>query len=296
MIEPKITFVIPTHNHGGRLLKTLSLLEANLGRFSHEIIVVDNAGRDAITQATAPEFPQVRVIELSTDQEAAARNLGLSAARAEFVFMLDAGTWCQKGTAEFALQVMAEQPRLGAAVCSVRRVGEPSRPEAKVPPGVFAGAGVMLRRQAVIEVGGYPIDSCGFAEQYDLCARLWQAGWQVRRFEPMLAWREPEVDGRDPNSILRTLTANSLRFWSRYAPQGHYRAILDETIEQYRRVAASASATVGYREGLAIGLDAARRNRARRRPLTDEQLAGLFGPSGPPVRRQEVPAGVPTAA
>jgi len=210
--------------------------------------------------------------------------------------MLDAGTWPHKGTTEFALRAMSQHPKLAAAACSVRRVGEPWGRQANSPPGVFAGAGVVLRRRAVIEVGGYPMDSCGFAGEYDLCARLWRSGWEVRHFEPMLAWREPETRGRDTNAILRTLIASRLRFWSRYAPQSHYRMILDETIEQYRRVATSVSATAGYQEGLAIGLDAVRRNRTRRRPLTDDQLAGLFGSSGPPIRPQEASAGVPTAA
>jgi GT2 family glycosyltransferase len=296
MIEPKITFVIPTQNHCGRLLRTLSLAQDSVGGLPHEMIVVDIAGRDGTAEALASRFPRVRLIELSTEQEAAARNLGLSAAQADYVFMLDDGTWPDKGTPEFALAVMAQQPRLAAAVCSIRRPGEPLQHEPNSPPGVFAGGGVVLRRQAVIEVGGYPIDSGGLAEEYDLCARLWQAGWQVRHFDPMVAWYVPSPDGRNANAILRALTASSLRFWSRYAPQGHCREMLDATIEQYRRVASSASAIPGYQEGLALGLDAARRNRSRRRPLTEAQLVGLFGPAGPPVRRHEVPAGVTTAA
>jgi GT2 family glycosyltransferase len=296
MTRPQITFVVPTRNRSGQLLETLSRLRPSAGRLSHEIIVVDRAGSDGTAEAVAKRFPHVRLIELSADHEAAARNLGLSAAAADYVFMLDDGTWPQEGTAEFALRMMAQQPQLAAAVCRLRRPGESSRHEANGPAGLFAASGVVLRRRAVIEVGGYPIDASGFAEQYDLCARLWQAGWQVRHFEPMLAWRMPDVDGRDADTVLRILTATALRFWSRYAPQNHCRAMLDATIEQYRRVAEDASAVAGYREGLAVGLAAARRNRTRRRPLTDEQLAELFGPAGPPARRHEVPAGVPTAA
>jgi len=162
-------------------------------------------------------------------------------------------------------------------------IGEHSAARWARAAGGVQGAGVVLRRQAVIEVGGYPIDSSSFAEEYDLCARLWQGGWQVRHFEPMLAWREPETDGRDANAILRTLTANSLRFLVAVRPQSHYRV---DSRRDDRGVPSRGSKRVGYRPATGRGWRSAWTPPAeprRRRPLTDEQLAELFGPSGPPV-------------
>lgn len=296
MARPNITFVVPTHNRCVHVLKTLSLLRASVGRLPHEILVIDNAGTDGTAQAVAERFPQVRLIELGTCHDAAARNLAVSAAQADYVFMLDDATWCDKGTPEVALRMMAEKPRLAAAICDVRPLGEPRRDEPHAPAGVFAGSGVLLRRQAIIEVGGYPLDACDFAEQYDLCARLWLGGWQVQRFEAMLAWREQEASRPDANAVLKILTANSLRFWSRYAPRGQCQAMIDETIEGFRRVAEEQSAQAGFQEGLVLGLDAVRQNRTRRQPLTEEQLTSLFGPNHSLLHLPQVPAGVPTAA
>lgn len=290
MSRPKITFVMPAHNHGARVLKTLSLLWASLGRLAHEVIVVDNDSTDDMARLVAQRFPRTRVIELSTDHDGAARNVALAAAEADFVFMLDDGLWPDKGTTEFALRMMAERPRLAAATCNVRRLGEALRPEPNKPAGVFASSGVVLRRQAIIEVGGYPIDSADSGEQYDLCARLWQAGWQVQRFEPMVAWREPDIDKCDANAILKTVTASSLRFWSRYAPESQYQSLLDETIEGCRQLAQKESAMAGYQEGLALGLDAAQGNRSRRKPLTEEQLNSLLGSNQPQPCLQQTPA------
>jgi glycosyltransferase involved in cell wall biosynthesis len=296
MNKPKITFVIQTRNRCARLLKTLSLVQARAARMPHEIIVVNTGDSDKTAEALALRFPQVRLIELAADQGAAARNIGLSGARADCVFMLDDGMCPKKDTTEYALGVMAEEPRLAAAVCQIRRVDEPSARTDNGPAGVFGANGVVLRRHAIIEVGGYPIDSSDFGWQYDLCARLWRADWRVCRFESMVAWRGTEADGRDVNVVVKTLMANSLRFWSRYAPEGDYQTILDETIEGYLRAARNASAMAGYREGLAIGLDAIQRNRGRRQPLTQGQLAGLFGPQHIPVRPEKLDVGVPTAA
>lgn len=277
MSKPKISFVIPTHNRRGRTLQTLRLLARNVGRLPHEAIVVDNASSDGTVEALAREFPEVRRIELDTNLNTAARNLGLAAAESEFVFMLDDDSWPQTGTAERALQVMAELPRLAAAACYVRRPGESVRHEAGGLPGVFLGGGVVLRKGAIQQIGGYPIDYGYYVEEYDLCARLWQADWQVRWFDSLLAWHDPDAGGRDMNRILKMLTANNLRFWSRYAPTERHDDLIEETIDRYRRIAAKESSLPGYQEGLAIGLHAAAHNSTRRRPLSAEQFDRLYG-------------------
>lgn len=296
MARPNITFVLPTHNRCAHALKTLSLLRASVGRLPHEILVIDSACTDGTARAVEERFPEVRLIELSTHHDAMARNLAVAAAQADYVFMLDDATWCDKGTPEFALRMLSEQPRLAAAVCRVRVLGEPRRREPRAPAGVFAGSGVVLRRQAIMEVGGYPIEASDFAEQYDLCARLWQGGWRVERFESMLAWREQDTERPDANAVLKSLTANALRFWARFAPDSQCQAMLDETIEGYRRVAEKESAMAGFEEGMALGLEAARQNQARRRPLSEEQLASLFGPGHKPLQLPQASTGVPTAA
>ena len=267
MSSPKITFVITTHNRCAQALKTLSLLRASGWRLPHEILVIDNGSQDGTGEAVARRFPQVRLIELSSNQAAAARNLGVSAVTSEFVFLLDDATWPDKGTAELALRMMAEQPRLAAASCRVHPLGELPRSETDGPAGVIAGA-VVLRRQAVLEVGGWPLDYEDCMAGYDLSARLWQAGWQVQRFEGMVAWRE--ADAASQGDLLRKpLVASEARFWSRYAPEGRYEALVGEP---------------------------AARCRARRRPLSEEQLLSLMGEEASPARMPQVPTGVPTAA
>lgn len=283
MRKPKISFVLPTRNRCGRTLKTLSILEQNVTGVLHEVIVIDNASSDGTAEAIARDFPQVRLIELSENLNTAARNLGVSAADSPLVFMLDDDSWPEKGTTEEALRVMAREPRLAAAACYVRRYGRQTH-EMGGLPGAFLGGGVVLRREAMLEIGGYPVDYGYYVEEYDIAARLWQAGWQVKWFESMQAWHDPDTAGRDMNRILKMLTANNLRFWSRYAPVRLHEAMIQETIERYRKIAEKEGALAGYQEGLKIGLEAVWRNNTRRRPLTDGQFDSLFGLDH--VRRQ----------
>lgn len=276
MPRPKISFVMPTRDRCGRILETLSILQRNVADVPHEVIVIDNASSDGTAQAIGKAFPQVHLIELSENLNAAARNLGLSAANAELVFMLDDDSWPERGAAEFALHLMARQPQLGAAGCYVQRYGQTFH-ETGGLPGVFIGCGAVLRKKAALEVGGYPVDYGYYVEEYDLCARLWQASWQVGWFEPLRAYHNPATAGRDKNRILKMLAANNLRLWSRYAPVRRYDAMIEETIERYRKIARKEGALAGYQEGLAIGLTAVSHNAARRRPLSDRQFDGMFG-------------------
>jgi GT2 family glycosyltransferase len=265
MSNPKITFAITTHNHCARTLKTLSLLRASAGRLPHEILVVDKGSSDGTAEAVAQRFPQVRVIELDANHEATARNLAVSAAACEFVFLLDNATWPDKGAAELALRMMADQPRLAAASCRIQVMGE-LRPEAGGPAGVIADGAVVLRRRAVLEVGGWPIDYEDCMASYDLSARLWQAGWQVQRSAEMTAWREADAQ---MHALRKPLAASEARFWSRYAPQGWYERLAGQSPAQCE---------------------------VRRRPLSEEQLASLMGVEASLVRMPQLLAGVQTAA
>lgn len=266
-MSQKITFAITTHNQRARTLKMLSLLRASAGRLPHETIVVDKGSTDGTAEVVARRFPQVRLIELDTNCEAAARNLAISAASCEAVFLLDDATWPDKGAAELALRMMAERPRLAALNCRVQVMGE-LHPEASGPAGVITEGAVVLRRQAVLEAGGWPIDYEDGMAAYDLSARLWQAGWQVQRCDGMAVWREADA-AANAGAYRKPLPASEARFWSRYAPQRWYERLVGEP---------------------------AGRCQVRRRPLSEEQLANLLGVEAPLVRMPQTPAGVQTAA
>ena len=266
MSKPKISFVIATHSRCQRMLKTLSLLGRNVGRLPHEVIIIDNASTDGTAETLAEQLPRVRRIELDTDVGSTARNLALGAAEGEFVFMLDDDSWPQAGTTERALQVMAEQPRLAAAACYVRQPGHTTRHQPGGLPGAFLGSAVVLRRSAIVEIGGYPVQYGGCLEEYDLAARLWQADWQVKWLDSLLAWQDRPATA-EAGDTLKKLTASQLRFWSRYAPPDRHEAMIERTIERYRRIAQRHDALACYQEGLAIGLNAVSHNSTRRRLL-----------------------------
>jgi N-acetylglucosaminyl-diphospho-decaprenol L-rhamnosyltransferase len=188
---------------------TRPLLERCLGAVGgqgHEVIVVDNASWDGSPDLVRKRFPHVRLVELPENRGyGAAANHGIHVSAAPYVLVLNADAWPRDEGSVAALVRYAERdPRLGVAGPRLvgpngeeraSLVGAPSpwwlgapavssfpsrRPRRWLARTTFpVGAALLLRREALNEVGGF--DSCFFlfAEEIDLCLRLRKAGWRA---------------------------------------------------------------------------------------------------------------------
>src|SRR6266508_3534238 len=87
---PRISVVIPTYNAAATLPETLeSVFGQSFTDF--EVIVVDDGSTDATPDILAAYEDRIRVLrKVNEGKPAAARNLGVRAARGEFVAFLDA--------------------------------------------------------------------------------------------------------------------------------------------------------------------------------------------------------------
>src|SRR6266487_2233807 len=87
-----ISFIVPAYNEELELSSTIAALHAAVSDAgqAYEIVVVDDASTDATAKvATAAG---ARVISINRRQIAAARNAGACAARAAYLFFVDADT------------------------------------------------------------------------------------------------------------------------------------------------------------------------------------------------------------
>lgn len=208
-----VTVAIPNWN-GRRWLP--DCLDALAGQelAPAEIIVVDNGSSDASLEYLRTERSDVRVIALQRNTGFAhAANQGLSAARCEFVALVNtdvvlARDWLARmsdalaqlsGAASVACKMvsMEEPTRIYDAgdvlrrdgVCEQR--GRFGRDDGRwdEPGDVFgACAGAALyRRTAVLDVGGFDERYFAYLEDVDLALRLRLAGWRCR-YEPAVAY------------------------------------------------------------------------------------------------------------
>jgi GT2 family glycosyltransferase len=190
----------------------------------HETIVVDNGSTDTTVALVREGFPDVRVIEQENKGMGGGNNAGLLAATGRYVLLLNSDAWVV-GDAVARLAAFADAhpraavvgPRLqnpdGSLQRSVR--GDPTLWRLateylflrKLGPRTDAfnafygggfpydrsllveslyGAALLVRREAVEEVGLFDEDFFMFSEETDWLYRFRRAGWEV--------WFTPEAE------------------------------------------------------------------------------------------------------
>lgn len=214
--RPLFSVIVCTLNGARVLPACLASLLANHG-VTFEVIVVDNGSTDATAQI-ARGFAGVRLIRAGQNLGfAGGNNLGLLAARGEYLVLLNDDTETPPDWLAHVAAGFARHERIGAVGCKLvypnkrpandprerviqhaggvllangntghAGVGEPDRGQwnAGRECDYVTGAALALRRAALVEVGlldpaFFPI----YYEEVDLQTRLREAGWKI--------WYEP---------------------------------------------------------------------------------------------------------
>jgi GT2 family glycosyltransferase len=236
---PVITFLISTYNRRAVLLRTLRELASvsAICSVSCETIVVDNASRDGTADSVAVQFPEVRLIRRRSNRGACAKNAGLAIARGQYIVFLDDDSFPTVESIGRMIRHFESDPRLGAAVFDIV-LPDGSR-ECSAYPNVLIGCGTGLRREALEEVGGLPDDYFMQAEEYDLSLRLLDAGWDVRRFDDLLAHHLKTPGARVHARTTRLDVRNNLTLIFRRFPRRWMFPFAIDWLRRYRWIAKS---------------------------------------------------------
>lgn len=177
------------------------------------VTVVDNASGDGTVTAVRAGFPQLHVVEMPANVGySAANNVALRQTTADLILLLNPDTEIWPGVLDGMAAVLRDSPRTGVAGCRlVRRDGSfdhaakrsvPTVADAlkyfrpgSSPSGYLAphvgehdagtvdavnGAFMLVRRQALLDVGLLDEGYWMYGEDLDWCARMRKAGWEVR--------------------------------------------------------------------------------------------------------------------
>jgi len=275
------SIIIPTRNRCGLLSETLGRLD-ELPDGGFEVIVVDNGSEDR-TLELARRYPRVRWIALGENLGAAGRNVAAAAAEGWLLLMLDDDSWPAPGVIDQLVSLFGERLDLGAAGLRVKLADPPHAHDAGGVAGIFFNCGGAVRRRAFLEAGGFPIDYGYYAEEYDLCCRLWQRGWVIEPRGDLFVWHRRTKVNRDNDNMVRLLVRNNLRLWRRYAPPERRDELIAATIDRCRLIALKEDAMAGFEAGLREGgvpeppaLEPVLAP-VRRRPLSVAQFERLMG-------------------
>jgi hypothetical protein len=182
-----------------------------------ELIVVDNGSSDGTPALVRERFPEARLIEQENQGLGAGWNAGITAARGRWLFFLNADAWVVGDAIARLVEVLERDPeaavagprlrypdgrlqrsvrgfptlwRLATEYFFLRKLaprtrllnafyGGGFRHDRELEAEFLMGAALLVRREAIAEVGGLDERFFLFSEEVDWCYRFRQASWKV---------------------------------------------------------------------------------------------------------------------
>lgn len=250
-----MSFVIVSYNGRDLLRACLRSVIEQCADTEPEIVVVDNASTDDIPAMVRSEFPGVELIESSTNAGfGAANNAGIARTSGRLVFLLNPDTELTFGCVESLVDAIDRRsdvavvaPLLlnddGTTQRSIRRfptvrgqlaellflhtmlarvgisVGEVDYVDANYTTQRdvewVTGAAMLVRRDALVAVGGFDEAFFLYSEEKDLCYRLSKAGRRIM-FVPDSKVRHRGAGSGTSPWLFAELTKSRCLFYTRH--------------------------------------------------------------------------------
>jgi N-acetylglucosaminyl-diphospho-decaprenol L-rhamnosyltransferase len=212
-----LAVVIVNFNTGAYLERCLASVFARMGDADLDVLVIDNASRDGSHTAAVTTHPRARLIENGTNVFLSpAWNQGIRETDAPFLLLLnpDAEVW--RGTLADLVRIAREHPRVGLVGPMMRDPDGTVYPSGRpfpsmtdavghaflgpfVPTNAFtrryhlegwdrttervvdwvSGACMLLRREALEQVGLFDENFLLYGEELDIATRLRDGGWRT---------------------------------------------------------------------------------------------------------------------
>jgi GT2 family glycosyltransferase len=254
--KPDISVIIISWNAKHYLLDCLKSLNSSGRGKSIEIIVVDNASTDGSPEAVEKDFPGVKLVRNKTNRGfATANNIGIEESNGRYVCLINSDIKVMGNCLERLRDYMDSKSSIGilgpkilnpdmTLQCSCRsfpslwnnfctatgisRIFAQTRlfsgeqmfffkHDVVSRVNVLVGCFLMVKREALNQVG--PLDNRFFiyAEDIDWCRRFWNAGWEVVFFPEAQAIH---YRGRSSSNAPTKFTIEQdravLQYWKKY--------------------------------------------------------------------------------
>jgi GT2 family glycosyltransferase len=225
MDAPDLSIVVVSFNVKELLRDCLTSIDAARGDLSIELFVVDNASDDGSADMVAREFPTAHLIRNADNRGfSTANNQALRLARGRYSLLLNPDTWLPPNALAESVRFMEENPDIGAMgprlLMGDGRLDLACRRSFPSPEVAFyrlsglaklfpnnprfaaynlrdhdetepldvdsvCGAFMLVRREAIDQVGLLDEAFGMYGEDLDWAYRLKQAGWRVR-YQPTI--------------------------------------------------------------------------------------------------------------
>ena len=241
-----VTVSIVNHENRDAVLESLAALSHDPGRRATvELIVVDNASTDGSVAAIRAARPEVEVVARADRAGYGANhNRALAQATGRHVLVLNDDAVVQPGAVDALVDHLDRHPDVAVACPTVRtadgrvevtlwprpglrldvagalRPGRPPQARGAAGIGWATGCALMVRRDALDQVGGFDEGYFMYSEEVDLCVRLVDAGHRIASVPEAVVVHEGQVSTGvlSPERAVE-MARSRRRYWRRhYAP------------------------------------------------------------------------------
>ncbi|WP_090792955.1 glycosyltransferase family 2 protein [Paenibacillus sp. GP183] len=214
-----LSIVIVNYNTCQLTLDCLRSIVSSSISYDYEILVVDNASRDDSVLEIRKQFPTIQLIENKQNVGfSKANNQAIRVAAGRYILLLNTDTIVQPDAIQIMLDFMEEHSSIGASGCKIllpdgsldkackRGFPTPSasfyyafgfsklfpnnprfnqyqlgylNPDQEYPIDCLVGAFMLVRREAIDQVGMLDEEFFMYGEDIDWCYRIKQAGWGI---------------------------------------------------------------------------------------------------------------------
>ena len=156
MINPDVSIIITNYNYGKYLPRCLRscLSQKNV---NCEVIVVDDCSTDMSTEAVKPFLDDIKFIQTPSNVGvAAASNIGMRAAKGQFVIRVDEDDYVNADMCFIMMKYLLANHDAFCVSCDYVLVDEHENMlERKYAERDNVSCGIMYRRDLLLEAGGY---------------------------------------------------------------------------------------------------------------------------------------------
>ena len=249
---PDVTVSIVNTNSRELLLACLESLKgwgqtpARRGQTPAEIVVLDNASEDGSVDVVRERFPDVRVIPQGYRAGFAANhNFVIGTTSRRYVYVLNEDTTAEDWRLDRLAAYLNANPRVAAlgpklvypdgshqdsawrfptplvsalGLITLGKAGvKQSRGQEPRQVDWVMGSALMLRREALEEVGLFDEEFFIYSEEVDLQFRLRQAGWEVHYFpQATVVHHESQFSAGIPERRINEMWRSRHRYWRKH--------------------------------------------------------------------------------
>jgi GT2 family glycosyltransferase len=209
-VDVILSVVIVSYNTASYLRKCLESIFKHTSTITYEVIVVDNASKDGSVEMIRKDFPEIRLFAMPENLGfTKGNNVGIKAAAGKYVLILNPDTEINDNAFVKIVEFLEKNPQAVGATCKLVGVDGKWQMSAFRYPTLFTkwlfysvamllplppieamsnvdvlkpfeadwivGAAMIIRTEALKNVGGFDEKIFMFSEDVDLCIRLKKA-------------------------------------------------------------------------------------------------------------------------